>query len=84
MEVYNEFEARAVALATWAILKRGSLLCVAFVLNTVPQLLVSVFAGHLSGLNAFDKASLFLFIDALFGFVSCSYAIGSVCAMHVQ
>ena len=48
MEVYNEFEARAVALATWAILQRGSLLCVAFVLNTVPQLLVSVFAGHLS------------------------------------
>ena len=78
MEVYDQFGAREVVQASWAILKRGSFLCLAIVKNMVPQMLVSIFAGHMSGLAVFDKASLFLLIDALLGSVSCAYAIGSV------
>ena len=78
MEVYEQFSAREVVQASWAILKRGSFLCLAIVKNMVPQMLVSIFAGHMSGLAVFDKASLFLLIDALLGSVSCAYAIGSV------
>lgn len=83
MEVYDHFGVREVVQASWIILQRGSFLCLAIVKNMVPQMLVSIFAGHMGGVATFDKASLFLLIDALLGSVSCAYAIGSVCSIHI-
>ena len=64
-----------------AILRDGILLSIAMVLNYVPQLLISIFSGHMDGLKVFDTSTLYLLIDSILGALSCSYAIGSVCIM---
>ena len=78
MDIYEQFTLKEVAQATLAILKDGILLSVAMVLNFVPQLLVSIFSGHLDSLKVFDTSTLYLFIDSILGALSCAYAIGSV------
>lgn len=78
MDNYDQFTLKAVVNATWNIFIDGILLSVAIVLNFVPQLLVSIFSGHLGGIKIIDTATLYLLIDSLIGALSCAYAIGSV------
>ena len=78
MDNFDDFPLKEIAKATLNIFIDGTLLSFATVLNFVPQLLVSIFAGHLDGIEFINTATLYLLIDSIFGALSFAYAIGSV------
>ena len=82
MDIYKIFGLKEILSAIWYILKDGSLLSIAKLLNFIPQLLVSIFSGHLGSIEIFETASLYLFINATLGFGSFPFAIGIVSLCH--
>ena len=78
MDIYETFGLKETLLATWHIFMDGGILSIAMILSFIPNLLVSIFAGHLDGITYFDTASLYLFIDATLGYGCFPYAIGPV------
>ena len=84
MDIYKRIGLKEILSTIWYILKDGSLLSIAKLLSFIPQLLVSIFSGHLGSIEIFETASLYLFINATLGSGSIPFAIGTVsCAMFL-